>query len=136
MGNVEKMKVRGGKLERKVQRWLPQVWERNHAIRTFNGRVRVLDFFKGTVQEFMYSHFILRITEFGRYLMSHGFQPTSIPSGFSPLISTARTLWGTAPCPCASAPLTSSTRVPARCSAGSSICPVHALQMLHQQLPP
>ena len=84
IGNVEKMNARVGELERKVQGSWPQDGKKKDDIRAFGARVRELELFKDVLLEFVHTYFNIRITEFERYLVSQGFQPTMAPAPSAP----------------------------------------------------
>ena len=70
-GNVEKMNARVGELKGKLQGSLPQVGRYKDEIKALGARVRELELFKNTLQEFVHSQFNLRIPELGKVVNIH-----------------------------------------------------------------
>ena len=53
-------------------------------VKSLNERVKELELFKDTLLEFGHTTFNLKITEFERYLVSPGFQPSVAPTPSAP----------------------------------------------------
>ena len=108
-GNVENMNACVGEPERKGEGSFPQIGKNKDEIQALGVRVRELELFTVTLAELVHSCFNIRITEFERYLVSHGFQLTMAPArSTSP--PTRTSLWSSVP----SAPRPSSSEEPPR----------------------